>query len=236
MHDLVMPPTCAACGSGLGPGESGLCVDCMLSLSECISDYCKICGRSRGPHILKNGICTSCELKTSPLRFDRFARVGKYDGALRALILRFKHHFELDRVLGRLLREAIGQSFGDLHIDIWCAIPSYWKRRFRRGFQPTSLLLREAQRGLKGRILPVLRCRKDIHPFHMRQNATFAERAREIEEAFVVREPEWVKGRNICLVDDVMTSGATMGEARRMLRQAGAKRIYAAVLACAGDG
>lgn len=237
LHDLVMPRACAACGSAMSADESGLCVDCTLNLSECISgDYCKSCGRSRGPHILKSGICTSCELKESPLRFDGFARVGKYDGALRTLILRFKHHFELDRALGQLLRLGIENSFGNPGIDVWCAIPSHWWRRMKLGYQPTALLIREAQRGLSGRVLPALGCCKYVAPFHQRQSASSAERAEAIKGAFVVREPTWVKGRNICLVDDVMTSGATLSEAKRMLRKAGAKRIYAAVLACAGDG
>jgi competence protein ComFC len=235
LHDLVLPRACAACGAAIGAVESRLCVECTLSLSKCIgSDYCKSCGRSRGPHILENGRCTSCLMGKATLRFHEFARVGVYHGALKSLILRFKRHFELDQLLGRLLREGILGAFDPQQVDLWCAVPSHWRRRLMLGYQPTGLLLRESVLPWRGRVLPLLRCRKFIPPFHYQQNASASTRAEAIRGAFAVPHPNWVTGKTVCIIDDVMTTGATLGEARRTLRKAGARRVFAAVLACAG--
>ena len=192
--------------------------------------YCRTCGDDRGPHLLVDDQCIACRLKKEGhSRFDGFARVGQYSGALRSLILRFKKEFVLEKLLGRMLGEVIGASFDLSEIDLWVPVPSHRWRRMQRGFQPTALLADQATRPWKKNAEPVLTMTRYVPPFHKAMTAS--QRVDAIKGAFKVASADFVKGRTVCIVDDVTTTGATLAEARRTLRSAGTARIFAAVLA-----
>jgi predicted amidophosphoribosyltransferase len=170
-------------------------------------------------------------LKNSRLRLDGFARVGRYGGVLKDLVLGFKRHFVLDRLLGQLLSQAIIGRFDPAKVDLWVPVPAHWRRRLSLGFQPTALLTRSAAALLGGQIEPILEARRYVPPFHMQEGMSAADRRAAIRGAFCVASCCRLAGRTVCVVDDVTTTGATLAEARRALQAAGASRIMAAVLA-----
>lgn len=233
--DLIFPRTCAACDASIGLDETDLCAECAVGLSRLVdTPYCRHCGENRGPHLLHDGRCTRCVTGRTPRRFFSFARVGAYDGPLKSLILRFKRQYTLDRFLGRRLFDAISGMIDFHGVDYWIPIPSHWMRKWHVGFQPTELLARAAVSTFRGEVAPLLRMRREIQPFHERPGLSAAERAIAIRDAMELVRGADVEGRRICLVDDVMTTGATLHEARRMLVAAGAASVSAAVLARAG--
>jgi len=228
--DVIMPRQCAACGRPIGEGDLRLCGACAWELAGLVGGaYCRTCGEDRGPHLLLNGCCTACRLKKRGLRFEQFVRVGRYGGSLQRLLLRFKREFALDAFLGGLLSQAIRSRIEPHRIDAWVPIPSHWRRRLRRGHQPSELLARHAVRPWRGSVVPALGLTRYVPPLHHGMSAV--QRARAVAGAFRMSTGHEVEGLRVCLIDDVTNTGATLGEAARTLLAAGAATVSAAVVA-----
>lgn len=233
--DLVLPRVCAACSSQIGLDDERLCEVCARDLLRQTSGaYCLTCGEDRNEYLLHDGRCTQCLLGKSRRRFANFIRAGRYDGPLKSLILRFKHNFTLDRLLGDLLWQAISGRIDPNSIDNWVPIPSHWTRRLRTGYQPTAMLADLVARESGSSVVHALRMTERVAPFHLQPGLSARDRAARIHGKMALGRSVQLAGRHICLVDDVMTTGATVGEAVRVLREAGVARISVAVLARAG--
>jgi predicted amidophosphoribosyltransferase len=236
LAELVLPRVCAACGKDLGSAGGEMCRDCWEEVSRGVGGtYCRRCGEDRVSYLLSDGECTKCRLKKGRLRLDGFARVGRYDGALKQLILGFKHRFVLDKLLGGLLSHAVLGRFDPAKVDLWVPVPAHWRRRLTVGFQPTALLARATVSSWGGRVEPLLAAKRFVQPFHLREGMSAADRAAAIKGAFEVVSGRRLDGQTVCVIDDVTTTGATLGEARRALQAAGAGRIMAAVMAKTGN-
>lgn len=219
-----------SCNASVGIEAPELCDTCGWELSALVAHpYCTYCGEGRGPHLLREGICTSCQTGDSEIRYSKFVRVGPYSGSLRRLILQYKHEFVLDRFLGSLLAHAIQGKLDPREIDLWIPIPSHWRRRIQRGFQPTRLLANAALQHLAGRVEPWLESARYLPPLHAGMKST--DRAAMIRGAFRLARGARLRGKRIMLIDDVTTTGVTLREARRTLREGGARWVGVAVLA-----
>lgn len=234
--DLVAPRTCAACDVPIGHAGRSLCSTCWAEISVNVAmDYCQTCGEEPGPHLLREGRCTACrESHSGHVKFHRFIRVGRYDRVFKALILRFKYQYTYDELLGGMLSAAIARSDAAAGVDHWIPIPSHWRRKLTRGFQPTLLLARRALTGIKRVPVEGLIATRIVEQFHSRPHVSRTKRMKEVEGAFEVARGIDLKGKAVGLIDDVCTTGATLAEAARTLRHAGAGRIVAAVLARTG--
>jgi ComF family protein len=111
-------------------------------------------------------------------------------------------------------------------------VPLHWTRRLRRGYNQSQLLAKQLHQPRARISTDLVRVRRTrAQP----QVATPAARARNVAGAFVVRYGHGFAGRRVCLVDDIKTSGATLNECAKALKEAGAARVYALVLAVAGQ-
>jgi ComF family protein len=230
MIDLLLPRTCAACGLANTERGIALCGKCAEDLARQVGgDYCRQCGEDVGAYLLHDGRCNGCIHRRPPLA--RVARVGRHRGVLRRLVLRFKHEPIHDVLLGELLATSWHRELADQGVDVVVPIPSPLSRRWRRGFHPAELLARQVARreGLLCR--PLLEMARRVRP----QTGLSAEdREENIRGAFRCVWPAACRGRTVCLIDDVMTTGATLREAARTLRSARSGRVVAAVIARAG--
>ena len=228
--DLLFPPRCVSCGSGLEEGHTDvlLCADCLGKLVPAAWNGCRRCG-SRLSGEPRDGGCQKC--KDAPFAFDRLAALGGYEGSLREAVLRMKRpsHDAISLAVGRLLAARCQELLADARPGLIIPIPMYWARRLRRGGNSPEVLAACLARAFgvpcaRG----ILVRRRSTSP---QWPLTPDERRANVRGAFRVRRPAAVKDRRVLLVDDIMTSGATCSEAARVLKRAGAAAVAVAVVA-----
>jgi ComF family protein len=160
-------------------------------------------------------------------------RCGVYDKVLREMILAFKNgRTEIDVVFSYLGNSTLQGSPFVEHIEVLAPVPLHWTRRLRRGYNQAAVLAGGLHHP-RARVCKALaRIRRTAAQTAM---ASPAARHRNVSGAFVVRRGVEVAGRSICLIDDIKTTGATLHECAKVLKQAGAREVFALVLAVAGQ-
>ncbi len=226
---LVYPGHCLACGRPLGDHRASFCADCQGALFADPMPCCPRCAATVGPFGVVDGCCTRC--RDEGFAFEAALRLGPYDGLLRQVILCLKTQRGegLAELLGERWADQAGEAFRSLRADAVVPVPLHFWRRMARGYNQSLAVAR----GLAGRLgLPCRRwwLRRVRHtPPQTAQTA--AGRKENVKGAFAVRTGAALRGCRVLLVDDVMTTGATSGEAARVLRAAGAAAVAVAVLA-----
>jgi len=232
---LLAPPRCFLCGAPL-PRLWPLCGDCEQGLPRWQGALCAVCGRP-----VEEGIdlCRDCAVEGHPYAAAR--TLGPYTGELKRLIQALKYEGEraLARPLGSLLAELVSPARTDPEIasvylpmdsvDLVTCVPADPVRLRQRGYHAAELLARAVARGLGLPFRPLLRKPRSTPPQVGRPRA---ERLTALKGAFRARRPG--QGESLLLVDDVITTGATVAEATQTLLQAGYGEVF--VLACARAG
>jgi len=226
--NALFPPQCAAC-SQMTERHGALCQECWSKLVFLADPCCQRCGF---PFEFDTGagiLCPAC-LNESPA-FAMARSVLRYDELSRAIIIPFKYHDQTDLIpaCAAWLARA-GQPF--LHgCEALVPVPISYKRLVRRTYNQAGLLA-----GALGKQcgLPVLhealtRIKKQIP----QEGLTRKEREKNVQGAFAVqpKHANQVRGKTLVLVDDVMTTGATLNECTRALLEAGARDVYVLTLA-----
>lgn len=182
--------------------------------------------------------CTMCRM--APPEFARAVAYAEYDAEVREMLhlLKFNGQREMaGHVLGRWLAEAVLKLEGDVARELLVVpVPLFAARERARGFNQAALLaeaavkrLRRVRRGWRLRIsADVLKRVKDTGAMFAMQPH---ERRHSLRGAFRVADAEAVRGREVLLVDDIMTTGATARECARVLLRAGAAKVWVATVA-----
>ncbi len=227
--DLIFPRACPGCDRTIPVAEEVWCRDCAEQLlSATGSDYCPRCGLPVGPHLVDPAGCRACRDDYNPL--DGIARVGSYNSLVGEMVRRYKyrHRQQLDRPLSSLLAAAIqGQPWaGD--VEALVPVPTTWRSRLQYRFRPVDLIAAGVARELSVPLAPLLYVRgKKRKQVDLPQS----ERAANVRGVFRISRCARVDKATLCVIDDVLTSGATLRETARVLKRAGAARVYGAALA-----
>jgi len=232
LNHLFWPAICINCRISISETDNKLCRNCWDRLLNCTgADYCRRCGRDAGKFALLAGKCPDCQGKE--VRFDSIARAGIYEHTLRKMILSFKNgRTELDKVLGFLANSALqGSEFMD-DVEIFVPVPLHWTRRLIRGYNQSHVLVKKLKHSTANISKDLIRIRRTKSQPAM---ASPAAREKNVAGAFAVRYRHKLNGRKICLVDDIKTTGATLNECAKTLKRAGASKVFALVLAVAGQ-
>ncbi len=253
---VVFPPKCLCCGAFFHPPfEKGheipaiprgdfhaflspfLCATCLKEWIPVSSPICTVCGAVFTSREGGDRPCGDCV--KHPKRFTAARAVGVYDQSLRIVIHRLKYQgkTQLAAPLGNVLLHALIRIWPPGDIDLIIPMPLHEKRLRHRGFNQAHLLVRGWRNAAE---------RLGVHPESYRIGPDILIRTRmtkpqtglgkkqrkaNIRNAFHVKETKRVDGKRILLVDDVYTTGATVNECARVLRRAGAGRVFALTLA-----
>lgn len=223
--DAIYPRECCGCGRLSDRIGRHLCWSCFSQIELLHSNLCELCGNPLTGSAASAFVCGYCR-KRKPA-FDRARSAARFNGVVRDMLHAFKYKDALwqSADLTDLMLGALTAQFDYQAIDVVVPVPLF-KTRFReRSYNQSFVLARELarrlERGVDGRSLQRIR-HTDTQT---RYNAT--QRKKNISGAFAVVRPEWIRGRTILLVDDVMTTGATLSECAKELKRCGALRVYA---------
>lgn len=227
---LIYPGCCLLCGQPLPAEQVHFCPLCRQALFADTESTCPRCAGPVGPYAVLDGRCNACRKES--FAFERVLRLGRYEGLLREVILRLKNQTGegLAELLGECWAKEAAARFAALPFDVIVPVPLHWRRRWQRGYNQSAALSRGLAASLGVPYQPSW-LRRVRHTPRQTSRPTPAERKANVRGAFRARPETALRGRAVLLVDDVMTTGATAGEASRALRAGGASRVIVAVLA-----
>ena len=230
--DVALPTLCISCREPVH-GE-GVCASCWSKLSFIARPYCPRLGipfvYDPGPELL------SMEAIASPPAYDRARAAVRYDDVARTLVhaLKYQDRTDLAPIMGRWMARAGAELLKDA--DMLIPVPLHWRRGFERRYNQSGLLARAIARqsgvALKGELLGRVRATEQ------QVGLSRTQRASNVQGAFQVstgRQAD-IAGRRVVLVDDVLTSGATVDSCARALLRAKAAHVDVLVFARVVDG
>lgn len=221
--DRVLPVRCMACGEVVSD-QAGVCATCWGNLTFVESPYCQVCGHPFEHHIEDVGVCAGCLTKHPPYTLARACFV--YNEASRGMLLRFKHSDETYLApyfatwLTRLIRS------NGLHADMVIPVPLHWKRLFSRKYNQAALIASHLADQLNITFDPFVLKRQTWT--ESQGHLSRKHRKLNVKGAFQVPDnlAYRLSRKRVILVDDVLTTGATIDECAKILKKAGAWEVY----------
>lgn len=235
LADIIYPKTCLVCKTNLKNKptvDDIVCTDCWMKTKRNLPPFCFRCGRHLDRNNLTKNICPSCIRK--PLYFDRAFSPYIYEGVIKELIHAFKYKGKdyLARTLSKAMIEFIKEYTIPLDfIDLIVPMPLHNARLRERDFNQAKILSDYIAKEFNKTISDTILVRKrntvtqtDLEP---------AERLKNVKDCFSVNYKVNLnlKEKNILLIDDVLTTGATASEAALTLKSAGANTVFVLTLA-----
>ena len=229
LDNLLSPQTCALCNAAISTPRTVVCNVCREALSEIASaPYCGRCGRGLNPLAITEKDCARCR-KERHWNIAGVVRIGSYPGELRKLVLGLKYYGRERNAapLAEWLADALRRTPWGADIDLLVPVPMHWFRRVQRKCNHARVLADALGRATG---IPVRNaCRRIRHGPSQTAARSEAQRFANVKSCF---GPKWrrnVVGKTVCIVDNLMATGATVCEVSKVLRKMGAKPIYAAV-------
>ena len=224
--DFVLPPHCIICSRYLTPEEKIVCDTCWENLEILPSFFCPDCQNFLDERSFSCGICTH-NVTLSAVR-----SLGTFDDFYQKLIHGFKYQqkISLGQRLGRRLGEMLIKDKTVSRFDCLIPVPLHSARKRERGFNQSEILAEELSKFTE---LPLLKTLKRIRNTKDQTKLTPEQRIENVTGAFALIDPEKIKGKRVILVDDVITTGATLRECASVLKKAGAKEIIGTTIAVA---
>lgn len=223
---IVFPAYCTLCFEP-SDAQMSICHRCFTELSFISEPYCNLCGHPF--EYAQEQLCDTC-LDRPPI-YDKARALWEYDDACSKLITRFKYGdaTHLASYLGSMMLGLLDNHM--LKADMIIPIPLHAKRLRQRKYNQSALLAQ----WLAHKIQIPYRYNSLIRTLYTPPQVTlnFSQRQQNVDNVFTVREHHIanIKGQHIILVDDVMTTGATICSATKTLKEAGAARVD--VILCA---
>lgn len=221
--DVIFPRTCAGCGREVGGPAGYLCWDCLAHVQWIHPPFCQICGDPLDGEAPLPAVCAGCR-KRLPA-FERARSVARFRGALRTVLHDFKYRGAtwLSGDLVTLLRACYEIHFARAGLDTVTYVPLYPARERERSYNQALLLAQGLAAACPSLILRA--CLRRVQPTASQTHLTAEKRIANVKSMFSIRAPQDAAGRRILLIDDVMTTGATVNECARVLKQAGAALV-----------
>lgn len=231
--DIIYPPTCIICKDklkDLSSVDNIVCIECWDKIKRNLPPFCYRCGKHLNFSNFAKNICSSCIRKQ--FYFDRAFSPCVYEGTIKELIHVFKYKSKdyLGFTLAKLMIEFIKEYNLPIDLmDLIVPIPLHKTRLREREFNQAQILSNyialEFNKTISNDTLKRSRYTKT------QTELKDDERFLNVKESFLVTKDEVIKDRNILLVDDVLTTGATASWAAYALKKAGANIVFVLTIA-----
>lgn len=229
VFDFCYPGICAGCRGGCEPKDflCGSCLDRLVQLESAAA-----CQKCAAPVAEANAPCPFCKGDGVP-HYGRILRLGVFDDPLKDLIHQFKYQGRWaigQRLTKRLVEQPRIRDLLD-QTDVIVPVPLHLLRQMHRGYNQATVIARcLAAHSGKPLKRPLARIRNTQTQTHLHSRA---QRFDNLRGAFRLIRPGEIRGKQVLVVDDVLTTGATLQTVGRALRAARPARLTALVLAVA---
>jgi ComF family protein len=220
--EFLSPSACLCCGRERDFPDPLLCPDCITNLTlknPGGGPICPFCARPVGTK-------SSCEFCRGPHPLDLYFW-GIYDDELKDCLLQFKFHgaLELGRRLSDMAATSIGERLSENRYDLIVSLPLHKARERERRFNQSEIIARRLSERLGVILNPGILIR--VKATHQQARLAENDRWNNVADAFVIASGsrEILAGKNVLLVDDIVTTGATIYEASRPLLDSGVRRL-----------
>lgn len=226
--DILFPPVCLGCQKYLEKKDDFICDDCYCSIKLNNTLFCPVCQARLAEN---KKICNHGSEKSNEFPYLLAAASNYDDQIIRNLVhcYKYKNFNGISAVLGDILNDYVQTANLPVNDFSVSYIPLHFIRENNRGFNQSKLLAEIISKNFNLELVDVLVKTKNNPPQAKSKNRE--ERKNNISGAFQAINPEKINDKNIVLIDDVYTSGATMSEAAHVLKQNGANKIIALVVA-----
>ena len=220
MLDIIFPRKCLVCTSN-SQHKSGICGKCFSKINFNNTPYCPICGKGFAIDICTDYICGGCT-KQKP-KYSKARFIIKYDDHSKPLIAAFKYKDKtiLSDYFAQLL---INRYYNCLHdIDYIIPVPMHRLKRIYRLYNQTQYLANSVSKitGIPTKFTIMTKSKMTKSQASLKGKA----RQNNLKHSFAITNPDKVKGKNILLIDDVITTGSTISECVKILTKAGSKSV-----------
>ena len=229
MLDLLYPRNCVHCGAPSPDPMKYLCWDCLSDTPKVEPPFCAVCGDPVAGDIQHDYTCFACARETPS--FDQARSAVRYEGAVGDALRALKYGNALWVVqdMAELLFACVQAEYADSPFNLVTAVPLHAARRRERGFNQSALLGGAVARRLGIRFREGLIRR--VRPTDTQTGLTASQRTANVCGAFRVGLFARLAGRKILLVDDVMTTGATVNACAKALKKGGAASVHVVTVA-----
>ncbi|MGB0036299.1 MAG: ComF family protein [Candidatus Acidiferrales bacterium] len=230
---VLFPAPCRICGRTLANASRiPICAECLASFERIVEPMCRCCGRPFAHAIEAQTIFSECHLcRAHTYRFQRARSFAIFNDALGTAIVLLKYE-EVTRLgdwFAARLAETLAQLREDFHADVVVPVPLHADRLRERGYNQAELIARPLARRLGLKLGSYLLAR--IRPRPPQLILSRSERWSSVRGAYATREGVRVDKLRVLLIDDVLTTGATLDACAAALRKAGASEVVGLTVA-----
>lgn len=224
--DALYPRRCPVCGLISKKGD--VCVSCLGKLSFVTSPACKKCGKEL--YSKTTEYCLDCTRHRRSFEYGLSLLNYNEAASMSMAAIKYKNKKEYMEYYAKEAWNRLGDRLSAMGAEVIIPVPVHPKRLRKRGFNQAELLAEKLGEELCLPVCPeLLRRRKNTEP---QKSLTPAQRLKNLEEAFTA---EHIPYKSVLLVDDIYTTGSTMEACSRVLRKAGAQKVYFFTV-CIGQG
>ncbi len=228
--DIIYPRYCLICSNSINESSfEGACKGCLEKINVNTSPFCSKCGISIKSTTRAKDSCNECRNKN--YYFDRAMSVCDYKGIVKKCIQLFKYKRKLNigLNLSKLMIKFLKEHFNLDDIDLITAVPLHKSKLRERGFNQAEILAEQIRLNLN---LPAAfdnlkRIKKTLSQYQL----PLVSRQSNISGAFACADEAFFRNKSILIIDDIFTTGATLNECSRVLKNAGAKKVYTLTIA-----
>lgn len=227
--DILFPRQCIGCGTPSPDTFRSICWNCWSSTARIEAPFCNLCGDPVAGSVDHDFICFACSAEKPSFNAARSA--VRYDGVVGDALRQFKYGHALWLVpdLADLLHRCLLAEYAGVEFDLAVSVPLFHVRRRERGYNQSALLAQALAARMDCDFGPDLL--KRIKPTTTQTNLTAKERLSNVTNAFRYQKEKRLANRRILLVDDVMTTGATVNACAKALKKGGAASVHVITVA-----